>query len=124
MEKYKISVDVQTKYLDEQSNIDDDKFVFCYTITIYNDGDISAKLLSRHWQITNAEGKVREIEGKGVIGEQPHLHPGESFRYTSGAIIDTPVGSMQGSYEMLGDDGTSFLAEISPFSLAVPEMIH
>lgn len=124
MDKYKINVDVQTKFLSEQSNVEDDQYAFCYTITIFNQGDTPATLMRRHWQITNADGQVREVEGKGVIGEQPHLHPGESFRYTSGAVIDTPVGSMQGTYEMLSDDGTTFKAQILPFRLAVPEMVH
>lgn len=124
MEKYLINVEVQTKFLPEQSEIDEDKFAFCYTITIFNDGQLPAKLMRRHWLITNANGYKREIEGEGVIGKQPHLMPGESFRYTSGAILDTPVGSMQGSYEMLSDDGTTFKAYISPFSLAMPELVH
>ncbi len=124
MEKYKINIDVQTKFMPEQSDFDEDKFVFCYTITLINDGCLPAKLLRRNWRITNANGKIHEIEGEGVIGEQPHLEPGESFRYTSGAIIDTPVASMEGTYDMLCDDGTSFQAIISPFPLAMPELVH
>lgn len=124
MEKYNISVDVQTKFLPDQSDAEDDKFAFCYTITIYNEGELAAKLLRRHWIITNAEGYEQSVKGDGVIGEQPYLEPGESFRYTSGAIIDTPVASMHGSYEMLSDDGTTFQAIISAFTLAVPDLVH
>lgn len=122
--KYNICVDVQTKFLPEQSIPEDNRFAFCYTITIHNKGELPAKLLSRHWKITNSEGSVKEIEGEGVVGEQPHLRAGESFRYTSGAIIDTPVGAMQGTYFMIADDGFNFNAEIPAFSLAVPTLVH
>lgn len=124
MQKYNISVVVQSKFLPEQSDIEDDKFAFCYTITISNEGTVGAKLLRRYWLITNAEGEEHEVEGEGVVGEQPLLMPGESFRYTSGAIIDTPVGSMQGSYDMISQDGTQFEAVIEPFTLAMPELVH
>ena len=122
--QHQISVDVQTTYVDVQSAPDDDRYVFAYTITISNEGSIPAQLLSRHWIITDSNGAVQEVRGEGVVGEQPHLEPGESFRYTSGAIIKTPVGSMRGSYQMIADDGETFDAEIAPFSLSIPRTLH
>jgi len=122
--QYQISVDVQTTYVDVQSAPDEDRYVFAYTITISNEGSIPAQLLSRHWIITDSNGAVQEVRGEGVVGEQPHLEPGESFRYTSGAIIKTPVGSMRGSYQMIADDGETFDAEIAPFSLSIPRTLH
>ena len=98
--------------------------MFAYTITVENHGEVAAKLLSRHWIITDAENRVQEVKGKGVIGEQPHLKHGESFQYTSGTMIETPVGSMQGSYQMQADDGHTFNAVIAPFTLAVPGVLH
>ncbi|HET9843079.1 MAG TPA: Co2+/Mg2+ efflux protein ApaG [Gammaproteobacteria bacterium] len=124
LQAHKIDISVITKYLPEQSAPAEFRFAFSYTITIFNAGNIAALLMRRHWEITNANGEVREVDGKGVVGEQPHLQPGESFRYTSGAIIDTPVGSMQGTYTMLADDGTEFLAHIPAFRLAMPEIVH
>ncbi len=121
---YSIQIRVKTDYLDMESDSNADRFVFAYTITISNDGRVPARLLNRHWIITDANGKVEEVRGKGVVGEQPYLKPGEEFRYTSGAVITTPVGSMHGSYEMVGDDGTHFEAPINPFSLAVASQLH
>lgn len=121
---YHIRVLVQTDYIETQSNPEEDRYVFAYTITIQNTGQLSARLIDRHWIITNADGKVQEVRGAGVVGEQPYLRPGEQFRYTSGTILGTPVGSMQGSYGMVGDDGTRFAAEISPFSLSRPRFLH
>ncbi len=123
-ERYKIMVSATTSYLAEQSDPAGQSFVFSYTITIENRGAEAAKLLSRHWIVTDANGKVQEVRGAGVIGEQPYLRPGESFRYTSGTQIETPVGSMHGSYQMLADDGTQFDAEIRPFSLANRSRLH
>lgn len=120
----KIEVGVETSYVDDQSNPDADRYVFAYTITISNTGSSAAKLVNRHWLITDANGKVQEVRGEGVVGEQPYLRPGEVFRYTSGTVIETPVGTMEGEYEMLADDGESFLAPISRFSLAVPRVLH
>ena len=100
------------------------ELTFSYTITIHNTGGEPAKLLRRHWVITDANGKVEEVSGEGVVGEQPYLKPGEAFRYTSGAMLDTPVGSMEGEYEMIDDEGREFLAPIPPFSLAVPNKLH
>lgn len=120
----KIRIEVATSYVDEQSKPDDSRYVFAYTITIANLGDVPARLLSRHWIITDANGKVQEVTGDGVVGEQPHLNPGEIFRYSSGAVLETPVGSMQGSYRMEADNGTNFDAPIPPFTLAVPGVLH
>ncbi|MGB5627898.1 MAG: Co2+/Mg2+ efflux protein ApaG [Woeseiaceae bacterium] len=119
-----IRIDVATSYVDDQSEPDADRYVFAYTITISNDGDVPAKLLSRHWIITDANGKIQEVVGDGVVGEQPHLGPGERFRYSSGAVLETPVGSMQGLYHMVTDEGSSFDAPIKPFTLAVPGLLH
>ena len=119
-----ISVDVQTSYLSEQSDPDEPRFVFSYTITIRNDGEHPARLLRRHWLITDANGKVQEVRGDGVVGEQPYLKPGQGFRYSSGAVLETPVGSMHGSYQMLADDGQQFDAPIAAFRLAKPGLLH
>jgi ApaG protein len=119
-----IRVAVDTTYVEDQSNPADDRYVFAYTITIRNEGGLAAKLLTRHWIITDANGKVQEVRGEGVVGEQPHIAPGKGFRYTSGAVLETPVGSMQGSYQMLGDDGHRFETRIEAFSLAMPGMLH
>lgn len=119
-----IRVDVQTTFLAEQSAPDDQRYVFAYTITIRNEGETAARLLTRHWIITDSNGKVQEVRGSGVVGEQPHLQPGQTFRYTSGAVIETPVGAMHGSYQMLGDDGSKFEAPIQPFRLAMPGVLN
>ena len=122
--QHEIRIQVATHYVDDQSQPDVGRFVFAYTITIENSGDMPAKLLSRHWVITDANGKVQEVSGDGVVGEQPHLSPGETFRYSSGAVLDTPVGAMQGSYRMQADNGIGFDAPIPAFTLAVPGMLH
>jgi ApaG protein len=121
---HKIRVDVSTSYIDDQSRPDESRYVFAYTITIHNEGTLPAKLLTRHWVITDANGKVQEVRGDGVVGEQPLLQPGQGFRYSSGAVIETPVGAMQGSYQMLADDGARFDADIAPFRLAKPGLLH
>lgn len=121
---YNTQVDVETTYVVEQSDPDEHRFVFSYTITIRNEGKVPAKLLARHWVITDADGKVQEVKGDGVVGEQPHLKPGDGFRYTSGAILETPVGSMYGTYQMVADDGNEFIADIQPFTLSMPNTIH
>jgi ApaG protein len=121
---YDIKVNVETRYIPEQSAPDESRYVFAYTITISNAGSIPAQLLTRHWIITDANGRIQEVRGEGVVGEHPHLRPGEAFRYTSGAMIETPVGSMHGSYQMRADDGTLFDAPIAPFSLSVPRLLH
>lgn len=122
--KHNISISVDTYYIEAESDAKADRFMFAYTITIKNKGSIAAKLLTRHWIITDANNHVQEIKGKGVIGEQPHLEPNESFKYTSGTIIETPVGSMQGSFHMEADDGEPFEVEILPFSLAIPRILN
>ena len=113
----KIRVEVETSYIEEQSDPRDKRFVFSYTITIRNEGQVPARLLTRHWIITDANGNVKETRGDGVVGEQPYLKPGQGFRYSSGAVIETPVGTMQGSYQMIADDGQHFDAPIAPFRL-------
>jgi ApaG protein len=119
-----IDVEVETSYVESQSQPDAQRFVFSYTITIRNQGEMSARLMNRHWIITDANGKVQEVRGEGVVGEQPHIKPGESFRYTSGTVLDTPVGTMQGSYDMVDNQGKHFDADIPPFSLAKPGSLH
>jgi ApaG protein len=121
---HRIEVGVETAYVDEQSDPTADRYVFAYTITISNTGKTPAKLLNRHWLITDANGKIQEVRGQGVVGEQPYLRPGEVFRYTSGTVLETPVGTMEGEYEMLADDGQSFLAPVDRFALAVPRVLH
>jgi ApaG protein len=123
-QSHRIDVGVQTTYIDDQSDPEADRYVFAYTITISNTGNTPAKLLNRHWLITDANGKVQEVRGAGVVGEQPHLQPGEVFRYTSGTVIETPVGTMEGEYEMLADDGRSFMAPVNRFALSVPRVLH
>jgi ApaG protein len=121
---YTIKVAVQAFYLEEQSDPEQDHYVFAYAVVIQNQGSIAARLLGRHWIITDANGKVEEVRGEGVVGEQPYLRPGEGFRYTSGAILETVVGSMRGSYQMLADDGLAFDADIPPFVLSIPRTLH
>ncbi len=121
---YDVKVSVKTTYIPEQSDPDADRYVFAYTITIHNEGSVAAKLLTRHWIINDANGNVQEVHGEGVVGEQPFLRPGESFQYTSGTVIETPVGSMHGSYQMLAEDGTPFDAQIPAFTLSLPHKLH
>ena len=121
---YALEISVATQFLDEQSDPDDGRYVFAYTIRIRNLGRLPAQLLDRHWVITDGNGKIEEVRGEGVVGEQPRLEPGEAFTYTSGAVLATAVGTMQGSYHMAGDDGTEFDAPIPPFTLAVPRTLH
>jgi ApaG protein len=119
-----IRVDVETAYVAAQSDPEQQRFVFSYTITIRNQGEIPAKLLTRHWLITDSNGKVQEVRGEGVVGEHPHIKPGDGYRYSSGAVLETPVGVMQGDYQMVNDQGETFDAPIAPFRLAVPGMLH
>ena len=123
-ELYNTEIEVQTHYISDESDPDNNRYVFAYTITISNNGQIPAKLLTRHWVITNADGKVEEVKGEGVVGEQPHLNPGEQFRYTSGTILETPLGSMKGTYHMIADDGVEFDADIPMFTLSKPNILH
>lgn len=121
---YSIQVDVESLYVEAQSIPENQRYVFAYTVTIRNIGDIPAKLLTRHWIITDSNGKSQEVRGEGVVGEHPHLHPGEAFQYTSGTMIETSVGSMRGSYQMIADDGVEFDAEVPAFTLSIPRVLH
>lgn len=121
---YRFEVAAQSVYIADESEPDENKYVFAYTITIRNVGTVPAQLLTRHWVITDADGKVQEVRGEGVVGEQPRLTPGEDFQYTSAALIETPVGTMEGSYQMVADDGVSFDAEIPRFRLSIPNILH
>lgn len=122
--RYEIAVTAVAQYVAEQSDETEGRYVFAYTITLRNTGSIAAKLLSRHWYITDATGQVQEVRGAGVVGEHPFLRPGESFEYTSGAAIATPVGTMRGSYQMEAEDGTKFDAPIAEFMLSMPRVLH
>ncbi len=119
-----IRVEVRGFFIPEQSDPDGGRFVFGYDVTIRNVGSVAAKLLSRHWIITDANGHVQEVEGEGVVGEQPYLRPGEDFHYTSGTLLETPVGSMHGSYHLEDDNGIRFEAEIPAFTLSRPHTLH
>jgi ApaG protein len=123
-EKNNIVIEATPFFIAEQSEPEKDRYVFAYTVTITNEGDVSAKLLQRYWLITDANGKIQEVRGDGVIGEQPYLKPGESFRYTSGAILETPVGVMEGYYRMHSDNGDDFNAPIPKFTLSIPRVLH
>jgi len=123
-EKNKVIVEVTPQYIESQSSPETNRYIFAYTITITNVGIHPAKLISRHWLITDSNGKTQEVKGTGVIGEQPRLKPGESFRYTSGAMIETPVGVMQGKYLMISDTGDQFKAPIPKFTLSIPRTLH
>ena len=123
-ERYQIEVTASAEYVAGQSRPEDDHYVFAYHITVRNTGTVAAQLIARHWVITDGNDKVQEVHGQGVIGEQPSLAPGEHFRYTSGCVLATPVGTMQGSYRMRADDGHEFEAEIPAFILAVPKALH
>lgn len=122
--RYQIDVQVKTRFLPDHSEPQEQRFVFAYDITIVNNGSISAQLLSRHWLITNSNGQTQEVRGDGVVGEQPHIQPNKTFNYSSGTILATEVGSMQGSFTMQAEDGYQFDAPIAPFSLAIPGIIH
>jgi ApaG protein len=123
-EKNKILVKATPHFIESQSSPEDSRYVFAYTVTITNEGTVPAKLLNRHWLITDSNGNIQEVKGDGVIGEQPYLKPGEMFRYTSGAILETPVGTMQGQYTMRSDEGDNFNANIPQFTLSIPRTLH
>ncbi|MEE9342128.1 MAG: Co2+/Mg2+ efflux protein ApaG [Gammaproteobacteria bacterium] len=123
-EKHNILVEVSTQYIEEQSIPEQNRYVFSYQITISNHGNTSAQLLTRHWIITDANNKTQEVRGEGVVGEQPQILPGDNFSYTSGTMIETPVGSMHGSYQMISSDQVEFDAEIPAFTLAIPRTLH
>ena len=122
--RYQIDVSVETRYLPEQSTPEQNRYAFAYTVTIHNAGSEAAKLLSRHWIITDGDGRVQEVRGAGVIGQQPHIEPGASHTYSSGTVMTSKVGTMQGSYQMKATDGKLFDAIIKPFRLAVPGALH
>ena len=122
--KNNIKVGVETRYIEEQSNPEQNYFVFAYTITIQNQGRQTAQLLTRHWIITDSNHKVQEVRGDGVVGEQPILEPGEQFVYTSGTMLETSVGTMKGSYQMESGDGSKFDATIEEFVLSTPRILH
>ena len=121
---YQFEIEVATRFLDDQSAPEEGRFVFAYTIHIRNDGKVPARLIGRRWLITDGNGKVSEVVGEGVVGEQPYLRPGEGFQYTSGAILETAVGSMRGCYQMVADDGANFEADIPAFVLSIPRTLH
>lgn len=121
---FKVHIVAQVKHLAEQSDEADNRFVFSYTITLTNNGDSTVQLLSRHWIITDGNNQIQEVRGQGVVGEQPVIKPGQSFGYTSGTILSTPVGTMTGSYQMVAEDGTKFEAPIPQFVLSVPRVLH
>jgi ApaG protein len=121
---YECVVTVKTQYLADQSNIDASQYVFSYTIQITNTGKVAAQLISRHWVITDANNKVQEVRGLGVVGDQPLLEPGASYEYTSGTMLNTPVGTMHGTYQFTAVDGTQFDVEIPTFTLAMPRVLH
>ena len=124
MAHYEFSVQVVPRYLPEQSDPDESRYLFAYTVTIRNTGEVAAQLLSRHWIITDGDGQVEEVRGPGVVGEQPMLQPGQAFQYTSGCPLATPVGSMHGSYQCIAEDGTAFEATIPEFVLSAPRALH
>ncbi|BFM05711.1 Co2+/Mg2+ efflux protein ApaG [Halioxenophilus aromaticivorans] len=119
-----IAVSVKTHYIADQSDPTDHRFVYAYTITIRNQSNIATKLLSRHWLITNGNNNVQEVRGEGVVGEQPHLEPGEEYTYTSGVVLETEIGTMEGSYQMVTDNGDTFDAQVPTFALVPPHALH
>jgi ApaG protein len=123
-QKYRIDISTRVNYLVEQSDEENERYAFSYTITITNAGTAPAKLISRHWIITDANNDVQEVRGQGVVGEQPLIAPGETYEYTSGAVLSTQVGTMKGSYQMVAEDGTQFEAPIEQFVLSVPRVLH
>ena len=122
--KYQFTVAPRAKYIAEQSDAGAERYAFAYTITITNTGDVPAQLISRHWIITDANNLVQEVKGQGVVGAQPSLKPGESFEYTSGSVLATPVGTMRGSYQVVAEDGVRFDAPIPEFTLSAPRVLH
>jgi ApaG protein len=123
-DKYDISVKAIATFVPEQSDEQENRYVFAYTITITNTGGVAAQLIRRRWIITDASNQIQEVSGLGVVGEQPYLRPGESFQYSSGSSIATPVGTMRGTYQMVAEDGTKFDADIPEFVLSVPRVLH
>lgn len=122
--KYEISVRAVPQFIADQSDPAGDRYVFAYTITFENVGTVAAQVISRHWLITDANARVQEVRGLGVVGQQPLLKPGESFEYTSGCQLDTPVGTMRGTFQLTAEDGTQFEAVIAEFTLSIPRVLH
>ncbi len=122
--KYQIAVKTVPQFVADQSDPDSERYVFAYTIIIENIGTVAAQLISRHWIITDGDSRIQEVRGLGVVGEQPLLRPGEKFEYTSGCQLDTPVGTMRGTYQLVAEDGTAFEAEIPEFTLSIPRVLH
>lgn len=122
--KYDIDISVHTEFVADHSDVDNDQYTFSYFITIENKGSLGAQLISRHWVILDANDKLQEIHGEGVVGEQPFLQPGETYTYASNALLETPVGTMRGTYDMLAEDGTHFNAPIEKFTLSIPRILH
>ena len=119
-----VTVSAESIYLAEQSDEDQSRYMFAYTVKITNNGSVAARLISRHWLITDSNERVQEVRGDGVVGEQPNLEPGSTYEYTSSAAIETPVGTMRGSYQMVAEDGTRFDAVIPEFTLSIPRVLH
>jgi len=119
-----IAVEVDTHYVESESSPEEERYVFAYTVTIRNTGDVPARLTNRRWKIVDANGKVQQVQGEGVVGEQPHLKPGEGFQYTSGTMIETSMGTMGGAYQMVTDSGEQFEASIPDFLLSAPRTLH
>jgi ApaG protein len=122
--KYEITVTTHAAYIPEQSDAASGRYVFAYTITLKNTGSVTAQLISRHWIITDANNQRQEVRGLGVVGEQPRLKPDESFEYTSGTALATPVGTMRGTYQMVAEDGLQFDAAVPEFTLSIPRVLH
>ncbi|MBS0383555.1 MAG: Co2+/Mg2+ efflux protein ApaG [Proteobacteria bacterium] len=123
-EPYAVEVEVEARYVAEQSKPESNRYVFAYVVTLRNLGVMPVRLQTRHWVITDANGKVEEVRGDGVVGEQPRLQPGEHYSYTSGAVLETQVGTMRGAYLFHADDGTDFEVPIPEFVLSVPRTLH
>ncbi len=119
-----IKIKVKTHYLKQQSQPDQNKYVFAYTINIRNNGDENCQLITRHWVITESDFSVQEVHGEGVVGKQPVIEPGKAFEYTSAAVLKTEVGTMKGFYDMLGENGALFKAAIPQFTLSVPRVLQ
>ena len=122
--RYQIQVEVRPRFLDDPAAALQGRYAFAYDIRILNTGDIGARLVARHWEIDHGNGRIERVDGEGVVGEQPWLRPGEDFRYTSAVLLETGDGLMQGHYDLVADDGTSFTAEIAAFALATPRTLH
>lgn len=123
-DRYRVAVSAQSRYLPEHSDPEAPRYVFAYTIRLRNEGALAARLMARHWIVTDADGRIEEVHGEGVVGQQPLLEPGEVFEYSSGAVLRTALGSMQGSYTLHASDGTRFEAPIAPFTLCVPRVLN